>query len=272
MQKPRNLVPQEVPPTLAATLRQMRDEHDPRLNAVLAKARTMGWRTATLAGVLGMEPSACSKRIERSHPLSREAFIRQAIRDAAQVMETGKSLRKADKLRALVFAHDAERSLDRAMVTLGTTHTPATEQARGLLVRATQYVPQPAPDISDVEIPLPAKIPTTMSGKRLAADEIEQLRQMHRTASRVNGSVPSDDPARKVSVEFTKKLVELIDERKFTPYYLAKVLGITHRAVTSRLERHGYRQPCPSVRDTPSGVYRGRKIGEQVDNDLPVAS
>ena len=51
---------------------------------------------------------------------------------------------------------------------------------------------------------------------------------------------------------------------EYRPYYLARELGVTHRAITSRLERHGYRTPCPSVRGTPSGMYRGHKIGEKV--------
>lgn len=112
------------------------------------------------------------------------------------------------------------------------------------------------------EIPDPVPVRATIDGRRLDPDRIAQLQEMQRTASKVNGAMPPGHPARRVSEAFSIALDRLINDEGFTPYYLAGVLGISHRAVTSRLERHNMRTPCPSVAGTASGGYYGRKIGD----------
>lgn len=270
MKQPRNRVPQEVPTGFANKLREMRDHQDPRLNAVLARARSKGWRTATLADVLGMNITALSKRIERSEPTPRETFARQTLRSVARKMtESGRAdigsalhglAEDGDPVSKLADAADMLRSL-------GTENRKVRTALRNL-DKARTYEPAPPVQIDGDEVPEPIEVPeprrvqTMMNGQRLPLTEIEKLLEMKAVAKRVNGAVPADHPDRRVSEAYTAILYELIKEKGFTPYYLAKELGVTHRAITSRLERHGYRTPCPSVAGTPSGQYRGRKIGE----------
>lgn len=112
-------------------------------------------------------------------------------------------------------------------------------------------------------VPAPRPLQVTLAGKQLPDAQIAQLKQWQLTASRVNGAMPTNHPARRVSERFSAELNRLTGEG-FTPYYLARVLGVSHRAITSRLERHHFREPCPSVAGTPSGEYRNRKIGDPV--------
>lgn len=116
--------------------------------------------------------------------------------------------------------------------------------------------------LAEFEIPDAPRIQATIDGKQLAPDKIAELQRMQRIASRVNGALPAEHPDRRVSEAYTAELYRLVTEEQFTPYYLSRVLGVSHRAITSRLERHHYREPCPSVAGTSSGVYFGRKIGD----------
>lgn len=115
---------------------------------------------------------------------------------------------------------------------------------------------------AEYEIPDPIPTRAMIDGRQLSPERIAALRGMQQVASKVNGAMPVGHPDRRVSEAFSIALARLIDEEGFTPYYLAGVLGISHRAVTSRLERHRMRAPCPSVDGTASGVYYGRKIGD----------
>jgi hypothetical protein len=101
-----------------------------------------------------------------------------------------------------------------------------------------------------------------INGQQLDATAIAKLKRMQLTASRVNGAMPAAHPDRRVGERFSAELNRLVTEEGFTPYYLARVLQVSHRAITSRLERHHFRDPCPSVAGTASGLYFGRKIGD----------
>jgi hypothetical protein len=120
----------------------------------------------------------------------------------------------------------------------------------------------------DISIPDPPKRRVTLDGKQLPEPDIARLKQWQLTASRVNGAMPAGHPDRRISEKLSRELQRLIDEEGFTAYYLARVLGLSHRAVTSRLERHHFREPCPSVAGTPSGEYRNRKIGDPTPEKL----
>lgn len=84
----------------------------------------------------------------------------------------------------------------------------------------------------------------------------EELRAMHAIAKTVNGATPLDDPRRQTSREFTEALFVLV-EQGVTVYRLAKVLGVGHQAIYSRLARYGYRKPSPSLEHK---AYRGTTI------------
>jgi hypothetical protein len=116
--------------------------------------------------------------------------------------------------------------------------------------------------VARFSIPDPPRIQAMINGQQLDGTAIAKLKQMQLTASRINGAVPAGHPDRRVGEQFSAELNRLVTEEGFTPYYLARVLGVSHRAITSRLERHHFRDPCPSVAGTASGLYFGRKIGD----------
>ncbi len=275
MQQPRNILPQEVPDRFADQLREMRDAGDPRLNAVLAAARSKGWRTATLAQVLNMNPTACSKRIERAEPPTADAVARLNLNIAANKMAEIGNMKVQRLLRdaeASAFPRLSLAMASEKLAALNVELRPV-RTARRAIERALAYTQPERADISGVEIPDPPARPAAMmNGRQLSREEIDELITMKDLAAQVNGATPAMEEIggekvkhhlRKASEDYTARLDDLISKRGFTPYYLARELGVTHRAITSRLERHGYRTPVPSVRGTPSGVYRGRKIGEQ---------
>jgi hypothetical protein len=111
-------------------------------------------------------------------------------------------------------------------------------------------------------IPAPIPVRTMAGGRQLSPVRIAELQGMQRVASKVNGAMPVGHPDRRVSEEFTGELRRLIDDEGYNQAYLAAVLDISHRAISSRLERHGMRNPCPSVAGTASGIYYARKIGD----------
>jgi hypothetical protein len=275
MQQPRNILPQEVPAGFATQLREMRDAGDPRLNAVLAAARSKGWRTATLAQVLKMNPTACSKRIERAEPPTADAVARQSLTIAADKMAEIGNMKVQKALRTSAASAFPREGLAEAIETLGALKVEQRPVRTALraVERALAYSQPKRAEITGIEIPDPPARPAAMmNGKQLTRQEIDNLISLKDQAAKVNGATPAQvevdgkkvkHPLRKASEDYTKLLNDLITKRGFTPYYLAREVGVTHRAITSRLERHGYRTPCPSVQGTPSGVYRGRKIGEQ---------
>jgi hypothetical protein len=275
MQQPRNFLPQEVPAEFADQLREMRDAGDPRLNAVLAAARAKGWRTATLAQVLNTNPTACSKRIERAEPATVDAVARLNLVIAADKMREIGNLRAANAFRASAHSDFPSKGLAEAAEQLAKLNGDLrpVRTARRAIERARAYSQPKRADISAVEIPVPPARPAAMmNGRQLDEELLDRLIVLKDQAAKVNGATPAlaevdgkkvKHPLRQASEDYTALLDDLITKRGYTPYYLARVLGVTHRAITSRLERHGYRTPVPSVRGTPSGVYRGRKIGEQ---------
>lgn len=217
MESRRGGASQEVPNGFAEMLRRLHALDDPAFNAVLAVARGKGWKTPVLAAVVGMNPAAVSKRIERA----RAVFPPPAL--------TGLDPQERDRISA--------------------QHRVAVDNE--LRRRTGKH-----------EVPDPISVRATIDHRQLPPSQIAALRGMQRIASKVNGAMPPGHPDRRVSEDFTAELARLIDQEGYTPYYLAGVLGITHRAVTSRLERHRMRTPCPSVAGTASGVYFNRKIGD----------
>jgi hypothetical protein len=214
---------QQVPHDLAVLLRTLQATDDPMFNTALVAARIKGWKPPVLANVLQMKPAAVSKRIERAQRRQ------DAAEAAAEVLAAAEAAEGVDQapLRRLV---DEQRQL--------------TEQMQKLVIP----VPEPAGAMDDGRQPVP--------------DWIAELRAMQQVARKVNGAMPVGHPSRRVSERFSAELNRLIKEEGFTPSYLAQVLQISHRAVTSRLERHSMRAPCPSVAGTASGRYFGRKIGD----------
>ena len=116
--------------------------------------------------------------------------------------------------------------------------------------------------VATFSIPDPPRTQAMINGQQLDASAIAELKRMQTVASRVNGAMRAGHPDRQVGERFSAELNWLVTEQGFTPYYLARVLGVSHRAITSRLERHHFRDPCPSVAGTASGLYFGRKIGD----------
>jgi predicted transcriptional regulator len=114
----------------------------------------------------------------------------------------------------------------------------------------------------EIQIPDAPRVQAMIDGKQLAPGKIDELLAMQRVSEKVNGAMPAEHPSRRVSEHLSDELNRLITEEGFTPYYLAQVLGRSHRAITSRLERHHFRDPCPSVAGTASGEYHSRKIGD----------
>lgn len=97
---------------------------------------------------------------------------------------------------------------------------------------------------------------------RLDVETRARLLTMLATARTVNGAMPREHPARRVSEEFSAALAELLDQG-YTAYALAKSLGLTYAAIRARLYRHGH-----SDRVSPSLArdrYRNRRVGDRED-------
>jgi hypothetical protein len=142
------------------------------------------------------------------------------------------------------------------------------ERAKGVAVSIADIViPAPAWLQDGARVPTPIPPQTMMDGRRLPEEYIQRLREMQEQSSRVNGAMPVDHPDRETSEKFSAELHELIDNQRISSYYLAKVLGVSHRAIASRMERHGYRKPCPSTANTASARYRRRRIGDPTPAD-----
>lgn len=197
---------------------------------------------------------------------SRRSSVRQEVPDA--LAQQLRALREADSPQLnIVLA--AARSLGWSTPALADAldmNPPAVskriERARARLVDFRPGHPEILATIDEFGIGKPVKIRATLEGKQLAPEKIAELRHVQQQASRVNGAKPVGHPDRRISEEFSAELNRLIEEEGFSPYYLASVMEISHRAITSRLERHHMREPCPSVAGTASGVYFNRKIGD----------
>jgi hypothetical protein len=214
-----------LPDDLAARLRALQDEDNVLLNVFLAALRGLDWPTPALAAGVRMNPPAVSKRIQRARAAAAEAEAMAPIRAAAE---------KGDAEASKIWGSVERRVTDY-------------ERCRAVVAAA--------------DLPEPPEVFATMDGRQLDPDMIAKLRSMQARA-RINGAVAADDPDRKVSEQLAELLHELIDSQGFTSYYLARVMNVSPRAISSRLERHSYRDPCPSVAGTSSGVYSGRKIGD----------
>ncbi len=119
-----------------------------------------------------------------------------------------------------------------------------------------------ADEVARIDIPEAPPARVVVKENTLPPAKIAELLEMQEVSSKVTGAMPADHPSRRVSERFSAELNRLVNEENIRPSYLARELGRSHRAIISRLERHHYRRPCPSVAGTPSGEYRNRKIGD----------
>lgn len=102
--------------------------------------------------------------------------------------------------------------------------------------------PLPVPPIPAP--PRPARVPIRLDEVTLA-----YLKALQAVARTVNGATRSDDPRRATAQEYTEALQRQIDGG-MTAYMLAKQLGVTPLAITSRLARYGHRPNVPSMLGT----------------------
>lgn len=119
-----------------------------------------------------------------------------------------------------------------------------------------------AAEIAVIEIPDAPPARTVAGGRELPQAKIDELLALQAVAEKVNGAMPADAKERRDSERLSAELHRLVSEEDIRPAYLARALGRSHRAIISRLERHHFREPCPSVAGTASGQYFGRKIGD----------
>lgn len=254
----RSLPPQEVPHDLAALLCRLRDEEDPLLNLALAAARSKGWRTPALAATIDMRSSAVSKRVERARRMAREAIL--------EIPGPPDRPADPDGEAAEPGPEEQERAIELALQEQVAARAHRLARAAGLSPEDQEFAEAVERALRETkilgDIPLPQRQQLTLDGKQLTPDKIAQLRSWQLIASRVNGAMAKDHPDRAISEKFSAELNRLIEQDGLTAYYLARVLHVTHRAIDSRLERHQFRVPCPSVAGTASGEYHARKIGD----------
>lgn len=218
---------QQVPQDFADRLRALNGAEPPVLGALLVACRKAGWSAPALAAGLDMNPPAVSKWIERTR-------ARTAAAAAA----------------AQLLAGDGALDPDQRT------------EAEQLVLRQQAIDAALQRELAQTPIPQPEKINSMINGQRLSAEKIAELKAMQAVASRVNGALPVGHPQRKIGQAYSDELHRLVDKEHYSSYYLARVLGVSHRAITSRLERYGHREPPPSVAGTASGHYYGRKIGD----------
>lgn len=216
----------DLPTPFAERLRSLRDVDNALLNALLAACRDQGWPTPALARGLDMNAPAVSKRIQRA---------RKHQADARAARQTRRAARHGAPLAAAAWA---------------ARQTQITDYER---VRA---------QVAREQVPAFEKIHAMADGRRLDRATVTQLQAWQQISSRVRGSTPADSEDREISKKLSALLHQLIEEQGFTAYYLSQELNVSPRAITSRLERHQHRDPCPSVAGTSSGTYFGRKIGD----------
>lgn len=217
---------QTLPTPFAERLQSLRDVDNALLNVMLAAARDVGWHAPALAAGLQMKAPAVNKRVQRARKNEAEARNARSLRRATRGGSSD-ALQAWGRIQARVQEY---------------------ERVRAALARE--------------DIPRPPEVHAMANGKRLDADRIAQLRRMQQVTSRVRGSTPADHEDREVSKQLAALLHQLNTVEGYSAYYLGKVMGVSTRAVTSRLERHTFRDPCPSVDGTASGRYFGRKIGD----------
>jgi hypothetical protein len=300
-------VRQNVPDELVQLLRTIQINEDPRLNAVIAKAHDRGWHLATLAWILRLSSSsAVFQRIRTSRPVSADDNARRHVRVVARVLDDLGFVSTGDALRKIEQASNPAEQLERARELIDQVERriedrrlnpqqrrlveeAETPNGRGVPIwkarlngavreikKAREYVPADPPDLSDIEIPEPDGELGQRDGKRLDKETLGRLRELADKSSRTNGATRVDDESRRAGVEYAALLDELIRPperggRGFTVAYLARLIPRTDRALTATLERHGYREPAPSIRDKPAGRYVNRRIGDPRDGAKPAA-
>lgn len=169
-----------------------------------------------------------------------------------EIKQTLLQLRATDKLRLngyIWLLREAGWTLQSIADVLGVSR----ERVRQFHAKAYVFT-----DLPSVSVPQKAKknekeTPPKHRPLRIQSEAAEELRAMHAIARTVNGGTLSNDPRRQVSVNFTACLARLV-EQGYSIKEISRVLGIHRFAVTSRLARHGYREPCPSL---VSEQYKG---------------
>jgi hypothetical protein len=125
--------------------------------------------------------------------------------------------------------------------------------------RVRQRVAKAEPAVNLPEVPpVPRRdnqMPNPKRRLELKQELIDELLEMQAVARTVNGAMHPENPARRVSEQFSAQIAAYVDQG-VTVYYLAQVLGVHHNAIFTRLARHGYRDPAPSLVGTPGEAYR----------------
>lgn len=115
--------------------------------------------------------------------------------------------------------------------------------------------------VGGVEVPVPPRQQTMLHGEALDDATIEVLRTLQKTASMANGGSAPDSAQWRAS----RKLSELLwnlnhpsdpDATRYTAYYLARVMGITHHAVITRLRRY---EKTLTAEKTPAARREARR-------------
>lgn len=138
----------------------------------------------------------------------------------------------------------------------------ALAQPLGITREGVRLIVLKSTDLTDLpDLPLPpqpsAPSPRPPRKVLLIRPEVAgRLREMHAVSRRVNGGMDPDDPARRVSEEFSALLAQLVAQG-VSVYRIAKVLGCEASGINARLARHGYRKPAPSQ---SQWQYRNRKV------------
>lgn len=119
----------------------------------------------------------------------------------------------------------------------------------GITTQAVSRLEITAEWVETEDVPLPPRKPTRMPKVqprlKLRPEVAEELRRQCQIARTVNGATLADDSRRDVSLELTRTMAFLLDQG-ISLRELAQAMNISLRAVSARLERHGYRTSPPS--------------------------
>lgn len=115
--------------------------------------------------------------------------------------------------------------------------------ARGVRMDDLPFVP---------DLP-PAPIKVKPKRREIPNSVVAVLRDMHAVARTVNGGTPAGHHSRGTTVAFTELCASLVIDG-FTVAEVARAVGVTHFAISSRLARHGWTPPVPSM---ASQAYKG---------------
>lgn len=106
-----------------------------------------------------------------------------------------------------------------------------------------------------VVAPAPTRKPKPPKRERpsIPPSVLTEMRELQGLARQVNGPTPLDSPLRAASERFTELLAEQ-HVAGVSIYRIAKQLGVTPRAIRSRLARHGYMDPVGNMPNPKYGT------------------